>query len=303
MTAVSVILILAKISIMLMVFTLGLRANFSDLTYLFRNPGRLARAVLSINILVPVFVVIVVRMFQLNPAVEIALVVLSVSPVPPILPNKALKAGGKEPYTIGMLSATSLLSVIVVPVMMKIFQAISGVQLTMSALAVASLVLSSVLGPLIVGVTVHTLFPSLAERAARPVGLVATILLLLALVPILLGSVRAIFVLIGDGTLLVLASMAVFGLLVGHLLGPNSQNRVVLALATASRHPAIAIAIAHTNFPEQKLVPAAVLLYMLISAVLSAPYINWTRKSIPPAQTNAAKVDLPETPLTNTNKT
>ena len=51
----------------------------------------------------------------------------------------------------------------------------------------------------------------------------------------------------------------------------------MLALATSSRHPAIAIAIANANFPDQKLVAPAVLLYLILSIVLAVPYLNWVK--------------------------
>jgi hypothetical protein len=71
----------------------------------------------------------------------------------------------------------------------------------------------------------------------------------------------------------------VIGLITGHLLGgPDSEDRTVLALATAARHPGVAMAIASANFPEQKLAPAAILLYLLLSALLSIPYVMWRRR-------------------------
>jgi hypothetical protein len=71
----------------------------------------------------------------------------------------------------------------------------------------------------------------------------------------------------------------VVGLAAGHLLGgPDAEDRTVLALSTASRRPAIAMAIAHTNFPEQTLAMAAVLLYLIVDAIVALPYLNWTKR-------------------------
>jgi bile acid:Na+ symporter, BASS family len=52
----------------------------------------------------------------------------------------------------------------------------------------------------------------------------------------------------------------------------------VLALASGARHPGAALAIATANFPEQKLAPAAILLYLLLSAILSIPYVMWGKR-------------------------
>jgi BASS family bile acid:Na+ symporter len=74
---------------------------------------------------------------------------------------------------------------------------------------------------------------------------------------------------------------AFIGIVIGHFLGgPEMENRPVLALATATRHPAIALAIANVNFPDQKQSAPAVLLYLLVSAILAVPYLNWIKTKV-----------------------
>ena len=60
--------------------------------------------------------------------------------------------------------------------------------------------------------------------------------------------------------------------------GSDDEDRSVLALASAARHPGVAMAVASANFPDQKLAPAAILLYLLLSALLSIPYVVWRRR-------------------------
>jgi len=122
--------------------------------------------------------------------------------------------------------------------------------------------------------------PALAERLAQPLSQAATVLLIVAVLPVLFTSWHAIVSLIGNGTLLAIVVFVVAGLAIGHLLGgPDSDDRTVLALSTACRHPGVALAITSANFPEQKLVPAAVLLYLLVSAIVTIPYLNRLRRS------------------------
>jgi BASS family bile acid:Na+ symporter len=84
--------------------------------------------------------------------------------------------------------------------------------------------------------------------------------------------------LVGNGTLVAIAAFVVLGLAIGHVLGgPNPHDRSVLALATASRHPAIALTIAQTNFPNQPVVPA-ILIYLILGVVLGIPYIKWRQR-------------------------
>jgi bile acid:Na+ symporter, BASS family len=96
--------------------------------------------------------------------------------------------------------------------------------------------------------------------------------------------------LIGSGTIVSLAAFVAFGLAVGHWLGgPQAENRTALAYSTASRHPGIAIALAHANFPRQKLATAAVLLYLLINTVVSVGYHFWTKRHHHPAVVSEKK--------------
>lgn len=278
MTLASLIPLLVKLSIMLSVIAIGLRATLKDTAYLFSRPALLARALVAMNVVMPAVAVVIALSLNLNPPVEIALVALSVSPIPPILPNKMLKAGGTEQYTIGLLVAASLLSVILIPLTMNVFEWISGIPMQMGAWAVLKVVLTTILIPLLIGVGIRAISPSFAEKIAKTVGLVALIMLVLSALPILFTSVRAILTLVGDGTLMALAAFAIIGLIVGHLLGgPELANRPVLALATSARHPAVALSIAHLNFPDQKLAGALVLIYLVLSAILAAPYMNWAK--------------------------
>jgi BASS family bile acid:Na+ symporter len=278
MSMTAIILLVLKASIILSVFAIGLRATFADATFMFRRPGLLIRALLSMNVLMPLIALGIAAALDLHPAVKIALVVISVSPIPPILPKKMLNAGGKEDYTIGLLVATAVLSIIFIPLTMEIFERIVGLSLAMQAGTVAVLVLTTILAPLLVGIAVRKIAPSIAERAANPIGVVASVLLILSALPVLIGLASTLFSLVGDGTIFSLGAFCIVGLLLGHALGgPESDNRPVLALATASRHPAVALAIAHANFPQQKLAAPAVFLYVILSVIDSALYLAWIK--------------------------
>ena len=227
----------------------------------------------------PLFAVTLALAFDLKSAVKIALVALSVSPVPPILPKKALKAGGKEDYALGLLVAAATLAIIVISVALELFKRVFAVPVQTSPTSVLVLVLTTVLAPLALGIAIRAAAPAFAEMVAGPMSMVATVLLLVSALPVIITARHAIFSLVGDGTLVAFAAFTLVALIVGHLLGgPESENRLVLALSTASRHPGVAIAIAHANFPAQKLALAAVLLFLIVNAIVSAPYLAWPKR-------------------------
>ena len=275
----TLILFVLKASILLNVFAIGLKAGVHDATYMFRRPGKLAKALLAMNILMPLFAVAFVLAFHLKHAVEVALVALAVSPVPPILPRKLRKVGATESDTIGLLVAVGILAIVFVPAAMEILERVFHVPLRMTFASVAALVFITIILPLALGIAVHTLAPVAADRLVNPIAKIASIALLLCTVVILFSGAPAIWELTGNGTLVAIAAFVLVGLLIGHFVGgPKPENRTGLALATASRHPGIAIALAVANFPEEKLAISAVLLYLLVNILVSIPYHILTKR-------------------------
>ena len=292
MTLQALILILMKSSICLNVFAIGLEAGTSDTAYLFRRPGELVRAFFAVNVLMPLFAVILALVLNLNPAVEIALVALAISPVPPLIPRKVAKATSSGSYAIGLLIALGVLAVVFVPIALEILEQVFTVPLRMSPGSIAALVFMTILLPIGLGVAVREILPNLAERLARPVSQIGGIGLLACLVVILISAAPAIWTLIGNGTLVALAAFVLVGAAIGHFLGgPEPENRAALAISTASRHPGIAAAVAAANFPDQKLVTAAVLLYLVVNALVLAPYQSWIKRRLPNAENQVSSRD------------
>lgn len=286
MSLVAVIAVLLKSSIVMSVLALGLHASFSDAMSLFRRPADLVRAFLSMNVVMPIFALALIATFNIHPAVKIALGVLSVSPVPPLFPRKALQQGCREQYVLGVLVAMALLSIIVIPVTMAVLEWVFRLHLEMSARDVAVLVVLTILAPVLIGICISHLKPSFAERAANPIGVFASVLLVVSLLPVLFVKWRTLVLLIGNGTILALAGFTVIGLIVGYsFAGRDLDKKPVLALASASRHPGVAVAIAHANFPRQRLVLPAVLLYLIVSWIVTAIAAKLSKAGRSPRET------------------
>ena len=266
-------------SILLLVFGLGLRSTVGDADYLFRRPGLLARSLIAMYVVMPLVVIGVLLQLDLRPPVKIALVALALSPVPPFLPSKQMKLSGSKGYIYGLLIAASVLAVVWVPFVTWLFSARFGHGLRVQVPRVVGIVSLTVLLPLAAGMIVRHYLPERSIRLSRVLSAVGTALLIVAFIPVLAAQGGALRSLIGDGTLLAIIVFTAIGLLIGHLLGgPDPENETVLALATASRHPAVALAIASTIFPEQRLAPAAVLLALIVGMLAAFPYTAWRRR-------------------------
>jgi BASS family bile acid:Na+ symporter len=280
MTAALLVRFTLTFSLLLLVFALGLRATMADATYVLRRPAMILRGFLAMGVIVPVAAAVLAAVLDLHPAVEIALLAMMVGPVPPILPGKQLRLGGRASYVHGMLVAAALAAIVVVPVAIEVLGRLFGHEAHVGPGLVAKIVGTTVLLPLAAGLAGRYLAPALAERAAAWVSRVGGALLLVSLVLVVFGTWRDMWSLVGNGTVFAFAMVQVVGLAAGHWLGgPDPEDRTALAVAASMRHPGVALAIARLNFPEEKLVPAAVVLFILVNVVVTLPYASWRRRA------------------------
>jgi BASS family bile acid:Na+ symporter len=224
----------------------------------------------------------------LRAPVEIMLVAVALAPVPPLLPRKQAKAGGHDAYIVSLLVIAALVSIISIPLLLEVLERVFRTPLRMSPWAEAQIMLRTVLLPLAAGIAVRALAPRFAQRIAAPITAFAAAMLPVAGVAVIVAAWPAVMSQLGDGTILAIAAFVAIGLLVGHLLGgPDSADRTTLALSTASRHPGAAAAIASINFPQERTVIAALLLYLIIGGVVSALYLRWRKAHAPSAVPHA----------------
>jgi len=283
MSFTAIIGIAITLSIFMTVLSVGMRATFNDAFYLFRNPALLLRALLGMNVIMPLFVGLMAWLFPLEPGVVVVLIALSASPVPPVLPGKAFKAGGRKSYTVGLLTALSLLSIVLVPITLEIFESVFARSVKFGASDVATTIFIGVIAPLTIGIFIRLGGPEFSERAATYIGRIATVVLILAVLPVLFASLPKIWQLIGNGSVIALAAFVIVGITVGHLLGgPDPDDRTVLAISVAGRHPGIAMAIAGVAATAVGTTnaPAVILLYLIVSAVVGGAYMKWLNREV-----------------------
>lgn len=268
-------------SIVMTVFSFGLRTVPYDVLDVVRRPWLLTRSLVAMFVIMPLVAVAFAMFFELRPSVEIALVALAISPIPPLLPGREQKAGGHASYALGLMMIAAVLSIGIVPAEVNLLGRYSMKPFAMSPGAIAGLALKAAVLPLVAGMLLRALLPAVAARIARPVEIIATVVLVASVLVLLAGTFTAVLALFGNGTIVAMAAFVLTGLAVGHVLGgPRAGDRLVLALSTASRHPAIALAIAKANFPDEPHLAATIVLYLLVSLLIGIPYQVWQMRHI-----------------------
>jgi BASS family bile acid:Na+ symporter len=267
-----------QLSILLIVFGLGLTTRIDDLLDMVRRPSLLARSLLAMFVLMPLAAVLLARALDLPQVVEVALIALAISPLPLLIPSTLSWLGGRASQAVALLAAIAVLSIVVAPVLAELLKLIFGRPLTVSSGKVAAVIAVTVLLPLFAGMLFRNVLPEVAERIELPISIAGNVVLRLAALVLLVMSWSAVWSLIGNGTIIAIAIFVLAGLAAGHLLGgPAPGGRTVLALATAFRHPGITLAVAAANLPDENFV-AVILLYLVVSVIVGVPYAIWRRR-------------------------
>ena len=280
MDAASIIKLMLVGGIMLNVVSSGVRARPRDALALIRQPALGARAMLAMFVLVPAFVLLLTSWLGLPRPVAAVLLALSVAPMPPLISNKEVKAGGEASYAIGLQVLATAFSLLAMPVMLTVAGLVFGKQFPFEPTAMITVLALTVAVPMALGIAIGHFMPKVVPPVATwgsRIGLISMGVAAIALVAARWGDIVAR---LGGGTLLVTIVIVAFALLVGQWLGgPDEGNRSALAITCAARHPGVAISVVSGLFPADA---AEVLgmtgLFFITSAVMTIPYLEWRKQ-------------------------
>lgn len=273
-----IIPLLLTLSLGLIVVAAGLGSARGDFVYVLRNRRLLSRSVLAICILPLLFAMALVAIFPLPRAAEAGILLMGLSPVPPLMMGKALKFGGTQAYVYGLQAAAAVMALFSVPLLGTLLAHFYEIHALFPLATVAKKVFVGIFVPLAIGLALgRWIMPHHARRLIPVVMIVAWILLIAAFVPIIVGAWPRIMALVGDGTVLVIAAFVGLSVAAGHFLGdPASPSS--LGFAAGMRHPGIALSLASAN-ESDKSISAAVLLVLLTGMIVLIPYQLYLKRS------------------------
>ena len=267
------------LGVVLMVVGIGARVQLEDPLLLLHRPRLALRSLMAMYVLFPAFVLLLVWLLPLKQGVGAVLVGFAVSPVLPPWAKKGTALGARADYVIGLQLLSTAVCLVMVPLMIAIGERLFGVATYLEPRAMEIVLLATVLLPLGLGIGLGRVFPHTAPRLAAVADRLGSVVLLLGALVLLGVHGPKMVAVIGEGTVLLILIVIVFGLLFGELLGgPERGIRGALASATVSRHPAIALLLASGAFPQQQsTVIGTVLIYLLASIALPILLMRWRK--------------------------
>lgn len=269
------------ISVML---TAGFEIDRENLIAALRTRGLLARALLANFVIVPIFGILLARVFKLDEYVALGFLLMAIAPGVPFLVRAAgRKPGGSLGFAAALAFIMPALSIVTIPLMAAFSTRLN----TAIHVPYGNLILTLVgfqLVPLLVGFLIADHAPALATKLKRPFTLIfflAVIALFVIVGPALIKAVASVY---GSRGMLAILVLVLLSIGTGWILGgPEVEYRRTLSIATALRNIGTCAVIATGNFPHT-LVGPTVLTYFLIQFVVSLVLrIYFSRTATPAA--------------------
>jgi BASS family bile acid:Na+ symporter len=274
------LLILVKVTIFALMLSTGINLSLEKMLSLWRKPGLLFRALLAVVVLVPLGVMVLLKLFELPPAVMTGLVLLAASPGAPLTTKRSQMAGARFRHSASLQLTLALLAVIITPLTLGLFSHIfPEMPSKVTVLEVARQVTMVQFLPVTLGLLLQKFGAKYAVAIAKPLTLIANGLFVLLIVLACIVGLPLMFRVWGL-PLIAIAIMVIVSLGIGHTLGgPDEDKRSILAISCIARNVGLALFIAILNDVQQQVMPTLIA-YLIVGAVLGLPYSLWTKRKL-----------------------
>jgi predicted Na+-dependent transporter len=268
----------AVATVFLVMFSLGLASQVGELRWALGRPGLVARALVTVLVIVPAVAVVITRALGLPRAVQVGLVLMAVCPGAPVALRRSLGAGGHQSFATALQLLMATLAIVTMPLSIALLNPIYGGRATISPGEVARQVFIVQLLPLGLGLLARRAAPVMAMRAA-PVVTKAAALMLAAFAVLLALVIWKAVLGASPTTVLAIVILTVVALAVGHAMGaPAADTRTAVAMASAIRNPGLALLVAAANNAAPEII-GTVMACALWSALTVTPYAVWRAKT------------------------
>ncbi len=278
-------LLLASTVLFTIMFALGVGLKGDAISQLRRRPALVIRLLIGSCLLVPLVALVLLKLpasHGLSESARFGIALMAASPSAPLTLRKAGKVGGDRELAAVLQACAALAAIVSIPLVADVFQASFGITgWDIGPGEVALQVGKAQVLPLLAGLVLRRWRPELAQRLSGPLDKLANGLLLLLIVLVLWKSLP-LLVPFAASNLMALGLMAVMvlaALAIGYgLAGPDPRESTTLALVTSMRNPGLALLFATTYGAGMPGLKLAVLSYLLVTVLLSIPFLRWQRQ-------------------------
>jgi BASS family bile acid:Na+ symporter len=275
----SAINLLAALTLIEMMVTIGLGVTFGDVLDVARNRGVVVRAALANYVVVPAVAVALLLLFRTQPLVAAGFLIAAVCPGAPYGPPFTAMAKGQVVLSVGLMVILAASSAVIAPLLLQVLlPLVTGSQpLNVNVVKLVATLAVSQLLPLCVGLFLRQRRPALADKLKGPFIAVSKVLNLLLIGVILVVQFR---MLVGIRPIAYVGMLALVGatFLAGWLVaGWDKQIRKSLAITTSVRNVGVSLVIVTGSFPGTPAISASTAYALFQTVVMALVAIAWGR--------------------------
>jgi len=266
-----VINLLAAVTLIEMMISIGLGVKLSAVLNVARNWNLVLRALIANYLLVPAATVALLLLFGARPMIAAGFLIAAVCPGAPYGPPFTSMAKGNVPSSVGLMVILAASSAVLSPLLLGLLLPLvaGNADLKISVIQIVGTLLGAQLLPLCIGLVIRNHRPSLADKLKKPAGAMSLSLNILLLAVILAVQFRMLAEISPRGYFgmlcLVVACMAA-----GRLMGQHADNSIKgMVITTSVRNVGVGLVIATASFPGTAAI-SSVTAYALFQTLLMA---------------------------------
>jgi predicted Na+-dependent transporter len=249
------------------------------------HPSLPLRVLLASCLLVPLLGLLLLGSpwsHALSPPARYAIALMAICPSAPLALRKAGSSGGDRQLAALLQVSAALAAIVSVPLLAWVFRQVFELEgWQIRPIDVALQVGRMQVLPLVLGLLLRQCRPRLAQRLEAPLETLANLMLVVLVVVVLIkvGPLLLVAVPADGGALLAMALLIAASLGIGRLFGGQAGRLGrTTALVTAMRNPGLALLFAATHGQHLPGLKLWILVYVLLTVLLSVPLVWWTRR-------------------------
>ena len=258
----------------IVMFGMGMTLKLSDFKVVFTKPKAVITGILSQFIIMPLLAFLLVKIFNLDPALAVGVILVGSCPGGTSSNVMTYLAKGDVALSVGMTACTTILAPVVTPALVLL---LGGATINVSYMSMLMSIVQVVLVPIVLGFVINHFFEKFAQACAKVLPLVSVIAICLIIMAVVAANAAKIMTV---GWLIVVVVMLhnlcgyALGYGVGKVLGLSRDQMRTLSIEVGMQNSGLATSLATVHFATMPLAAVPGTVFSVWHNISGAIYAN-----------------------------
>ena len=258
----------------IVMFGMGMTLKLSDFKVVFTKPRAVITGILSQYIIMPLLAFLLVKIFNLDPALAVGVILVGSCPGGTSSNVMTYLAKGDVALSVGMTACTTILAPVVTPALVLL---LGGATINVSYVSMLMSIVQVVLVPIVLGFVINHFFEKFAQACAKVLPLISVIAICLIIMAVVAANAAKIMTV---GWLIVVVVMLhnlcgyALGYGVGKVLGLSRDQMRTLSIEVGMQNSGLATSLATVHFATMPLAAVPGTVFSVWHNISGAIYAN-----------------------------